>query len=86
MLESLCASLTLCLAHFVPRSLCASLTLCLAPVQPRSMDYKLYNSCRDRYKEEMLERRVAEEQRRALYEYLDGVGEAQESGDKRKKA
>lgn len=67
-------------------SLCASLTLCLAPVQPRSMDYKLYNSCRDRYKEEMLERRIAEEQRRALYEYLDGVGEAQESGDERKKA
>ncbi len=75
-----------CSSHFVPRSLCASLTLCLAPVQPRSMDYKLYNSCRDRYKEEMLERRIAEEQRRALYEYLDGVGEAQESGDERKKA
>jgi len=37
------------------------------------MDYKLYNNCRDRYNEEMLERRKAEEQRRALYEYLDGV-------------
>ena len=38
------------------------------------MDYKLYNNCRDRYNEEIMERRKAEEQRRALYEYLDGVG------------
>ncbi len=50
----------------------------VSPPVNRSMDYKLYNSCRDRYKEEMLERRKAEEQRRALYEYLDGVGKRRE--------
>ena len=37
------------------------------------MDYKLYNACRERYEEEVLERRRAEERRQALYKLLDAV-------------
>lgn len=49
------------------------------------MDYKLYNSCRERYEEEVLERRKAEERRQALYELLDAASKRGETRDANRK-